>query len=971
MRIEELSAYELLEKREIPDISSTAYRLRHKKTGARIALLSNEDENKVFYIGFRTPPEDSTGVAHILEHSTLCGSRDFPVKDPFVELVKGSLNTFLNAMTYPDKTMYPVASCNDKDFRNLMHVYLDAVFYPNVYDNESIFRQEGWHYEFDEEDNLIVNGVVYNEMKGALSSPEDILSREIMNSLYPDTCYGVESGGDPEFIPDLTYEQFLDFHRAYYHPSNSYIYLYGNMDMVERLEYLDREYLSKFEPREVDSTIGFQKPFEKPVHVAKACPLGEGENADENTFLSLNVTLKDSLDRDMYLAFQILDYALCSAPGAPLKKALVERGIGKDVYSSYENGILQPYFSIVAKDTQLEKEEAFLSTIREVLEEIVKNGFDKKSLLAGINHYEFRYREADFGEFPKGLMLGLQCMDSWLYDDEKPFVHIEANDTFARLRKLVESDYFEKLVETWILQNPHRSVVTVCPKEGVEEEREEKLRKRLEDTKKNLTEAELEQIRETFRKLREFQEQEDSKENLAKLPLLTREDLKREALPLTNREVTIGGAKGLWHDINTNGIGYLRLAFSMDELPEEYYPYAALLKGILALVDTEKHTYGDLNSELDLATGGFGVTYGIYSNVQKPGEYAVDLELKTKYLYNRTADAMALAEEVLFTSKLRDYNRILEVLEELRSQMQGSMLSYGHQVAFGRLAAAITPDGVIREKMSGLELYRFVSELVENYESRKEELASKLEETAKMVLRPENLFVDFTGEKEGLDALEDSLHHLCGRLYDEPVTKAHYEPKLLEAGEGLMTSGQVQYVCRAGDFRKKGLPYTGALRVLRVLMGYDYLWVNIRVKGGAYGCMSNFSRTGVCSFATYRDPHLKNSIKIFEEAPEAIASWDADERGMTQLIIGTFSDMDTPLTPSAKGSRSYTAYKTGLTIEDIQKERNEVLDCTPENIRALSAHLKAFLEDDKLCVVGNSNKIKENKDLFRVVSNLL
>jgi Zn-dependent M16 (insulinase) family peptidase len=409
----------------------------------------------------------------------------------------------------------------------------------------------------------------------------------------------------------------------------------------------------------------------------------------------------------------------------------------------------------------------------------------------------------------------------------------------------------------------------------------------------------------------------------------------------------------------------------MDDLPEEYYPYAALLKGILTMVDTADHTYGDLNNELDLATGGFGISYGVYPSVRNLGEYHVDLELKTKYLYDRTADAMKLTEEVLFTSKLRDYDRMLEILEELRSQIQGSLLSYGHQVAFGRLAAAITPDGVIREKMSGLEFYRFISDLVEHYDSRKEEMAGKLEETAKMLLRPENMFVDFTGEKTGLDALEETIAHLCGRLCTEPVTKAQYQPQLLEAGEGLMTSGQVQYVCRAGDFRKKGLPYTGALRVLKVLMGYDYLWVNIRVKGGAYGCMSSFSRTGVCSFATYRDPHLKNSIDIFEKAPEAIASWDADERGMTQLIIGTFSDMDTPLTPSAKGGRSYTAYKTGLTFEDIQKERDEVLDCRPENIRALSAHLKAFLEDDKLCVVGNSNKIKENRDLFRVVENLL
>ena len=424
-------AYEMIQQEELKGIRSRGCLLRHKKSGARVLLIENDDDNKVFSIGFRTPPKDSTGVPHIMEHSVLCGSKNFPAKDPFVELVKGSLNTFLNAMTYPDKTVYPVASCNDKDFQNLMHVYMDAVLYPNIYQHEEIFRQEGWSYKLDSpEGELQYNGVVYNEMKGAFSSPESVLDRVILNTLFPDTSYANESGGDPEYIPDLTYEQFLDFHRKYYHPSNSYIYLYGNMDMDEKLEWLDREYLCHFDKIEVDSEIRFQEPFGKMVERELPYSIASDESEADNTYLSYNKVIGTSLDRELYLAFQILDYALLSAPGAPLKKALTEAGIGKDIMGSYDNGVYQPIFSVISKNANAEQKEAFVEKIEEVLKEIVENGMDKKALEAGINYHEFRYREADFGSYPKGLMYGLQMLDSWLYDDEKPFIHIEALDVW-------------------------------------------------------------------------------------------------------------------------------------------------------------------------------------------------------------------------------------------------------------------------------------------------------------------------------------------------------------------------------------------------------------------------------------------------------------------------------------------------------------------------------------------------------------
>ena len=650
MRIEDLSAYEVIEKRQIADINSMTYLCRHKKTGARVALVSNDDENKVFYIGFRTPPKDSTGVAHILEHSVLCGSREFPVKDPFVELVKGSLNTFLNAMTYPDKTIYPLASCNDKDFQNLMHVYLDAVFYPNIYENESIFRQEGWHYELDESGELGLNGVVYNEMKGAFSSPDDVLMREISNSLYPHTTYGVESGGDPDVIPQLTYEQFLDFHRTYYHPSNSYIYLYGDMDMAEKLAYIDEHYLSAFDALEVDSEVGVEPAFDKPGRVEREYPISEGEDTEENSFLAWNLSVGNSLDRELYVAFQILDYVLCSVPGAPLKKALIERKIGKDVYSIYDNGIKQPFFSVVARGTSASREEEFGRVIRESLEKIVKEGFDEKALLSAINYFEFKYREADFGSYPKGLMYGLQVLDSWLYDESKPFIHIEANDTYALMRRRVKEGYFEELVKTWLLENPHNAMVVLKPQPGLGQRQEEALREKLAERKAQMSQEELQQVKDTLRALNEFREQEDKPEDLARIPLLTRADLKKEAAPLIYEERTLGDTPLIYHNLFTNGIGYLRLVFKCREIPGEYFPYIGVLRGVLGLLNTEHYSYGDLFNEINLVTGGMSPVQNTYENIYDSDEYTVTLELKTKALHENLEKALALMEEILLRS---------------------------------------------------------------------------------------------------------------------------------------------------------------------------------------------------------------------------------------------------------------------------------------------------------------------------------
>ena len=970
-KLERLSAYEILEQREITDINSMSVLLKHKKTGAKVALLANEDENKVFYIGFRTPPGDSTGVPHILEHSVLCGSEEFPVKDPFVELVKGSLNTFLNAMTYPDKTLYPVASCNEKDFQNLMHVYLDAVFYPNIYEKEAIFRQEGWHYELeDAAGELSINGVVYNEMKGAYSSADDVLETAIMNSLYPHTAYGVESGGDPDVIPELTYEEFLDFHRKYYHPSNSYIYLYGDMDMADKLEFIDQHYLNHFDAMTIDSEIRSEAENSGEKFVVKEYPLNEGEDAEENTYLSLNYSVGDSTDNELCMAFQILDYALCSAPGAPVKQALVDRGIGKDVYSIWDNGIKQPYFCFVAKGTSPDMQSAFLDTVQEVLEKIVEEGFDEKALLAALNYYEFKYREADFGSYPKGLMYGLQMLDSWLYDEKKPFVHIELLDVFKTLREKVKTGYYEQLIRTYLLENSHRSVVILKPVEGLLEKKEKELAEALAKKKAAMSEEEIQKILDTVAMLRVFQETEDDPEELARIPLLAREDLKKDAAVPVFEERLLGDTRLIFHDLFTNGIGYLRLIFKLDEIPGEYFGHIGLLKGCLGLLNTENYGYGDLFNEMNLITGGMAAVNNAYSKVFDPDVCSVTLELKTKALYGNLDKAVAMMREIMLTSDFTDEKRLKEILAEAKSRVQAQMMSGGHSVAAGRAMSYGSVSAMLSEELSGVPFYRLIADYEEHFEEKKGELIRKLQNLAKMIFRPENLIIDFVGEADVIPQLEQPVAQMKKALYTCPVEKAVYRPEPRRLNEGFMTAGQVQYVCRAGNFAKRGLVYTGALRVLKVMMGYEYLWTNVRVKGGAYGCMCRFGRTGESYFVSYRDPNLKKTIDVFEKAAEAIASYEGDERTITQYIIGAISELDTPMNPAAKGLYGLSAYMTGLTGEILQKERDELLSVTAEEIRGLTAYIRAFLEDDYLCVVGNAGKLKQDEKLFMKLENL-
>ena len=972
MTIHDLAEYEILDEHRVEDVQSDGFILRHKKSGARIAILSNNDDNKVFYIGFRTPPEDETGVPHIIEHTTLCGSKKFPVKDPFIELAKGSLNTFLNAMTYPDKTVYPVASCNDQDFKNLMDVYLDAVFNPNITKYEEIFKQEGWHYELTgKDDELKINGVVYNEMKGAYSSPDEVLSSQIYRSLFPDNTYSKDSGGNPEYIPKLTYEAYLDFYHKYYHPSNSYIYLYGDMDVVERLEWLDKEYLSLYDYKKVNSEINKQPAFDEIKNVEAQYSITMDDSQENKTYLSYNRVVGDTLDEMLYQAFDVLDYALVSSPGAPVKQALIDAGIGDDVYGSYDAGILQPVFSFVAKNANASQADEFESIIENTLKEVVKTGINKEALLAGINSSEFKFREADFGQFPKGLLFGLNCLDSWLFDDMKPFIHLECLGTFAKLRKAVDTDYFEKLIQEYLLDNTHGSSVTVKPKRGLGNEREEALAKELSDYKASLSDEEIKKLIEDTEHLKKYQEEPSSDEDLRKLPMLTRADMKKNAMPFSNIEDELLDVKVVRHDIESNGIDYISFLFDAGDFAQSELGYLGFFTNALGLVSTEKYSYTDLANATNIYTGGISTGTASHPDIKDRNNFVFKFEVKLKVLEKNLDKALELMEQMLLTSDFTDTKRLGELVAQIKARLQANLSSSGHLVAAMRSMSSFSRYALYQDELKGVAFYRSICHIEKELSESPKSVSDKLAAIAKKLFARNRMLISFTGNNEAYGNAKPSLEKVIAGFNKMSAVGNQAEVHFNTAKEAFIDASQIQYVAKTGDFICEGYEYTGALRLLRIILSYDYLWINVRVKGGAYGCMNTFLRSGESYFVSYRDPNLSDTLDVYDKIPEYIKSFSPDERDMTKYIIGTFSALDTLMNPEAKGSRSLSAYLEGITYEQIQKERNEILNAQPEDIRRLADLVEAVLKKDSICVIGNENMIKESAGLFENVEKLI
>jgi Zn-dependent M16 (insulinase) family peptidase len=950
----------------VDELKAEARLFLHEKSGAPLLYLSCNDDNKVFCIAFRTPPTDSSGIAHVMEHSALCGSERFPSKEPFVDLLKGSLQTFLNAFTSDDRTMYPVASRNDKDFLNLMNVYLDAVFFPKVKKVPEILMQEGWHYEVDEETgNLTYNGIVYNEMKGVYSSPQSVLYRTIQKSMYPDSTYANDSGGNPDHIPELTQEKFVAFHNQFYHPSNAMIYLYGNGNIEKHLEFLDKEYLNRFEKQTINAKVKPQPVLEKPKDVTAEYSVDLGESTAKKTFLSMNYLLPTDLENaERSYGLDLLTYILVGSEAGQLKRALLDAGIGLDVNCSFDSSILQPCFSIVVQNSEPEKKQKFLEVLETTLKKLVAEGIDRKIIEGAINRTEFTLREFQVSGFPKGLVLNMNILESWSYGGD-PLKHLRFEPILKNIRDGVPNNFFENLIQQYLLDNPSRGFVMLKPKQGLEKERSEKLAAKLADIKKSLSAEQLAAIKKEQQILLERQATPDKPEDVAKIPSLSIEDVDKKAEKIPFQKKDSNELRIINTDIDTNKIVYLTLYFKAKLKPIDVTSsYASLLSDVLGRIDTENYQYSDLNNEIDLHTGGISTGLTVY-NFKNKEDYDVRFTIRTKVMIPKLEKGIDLILEILNRSKFDNTARLKEIVQELRVGTEQSLMSQGHRFAQTRASAYFSQANTFRDRIGGIEYYKFLREI-----EKSEHLTDQLKNYAGLFLRKENLdFIAVTIDKENFDTISETIRNKFqsgivakkSELFLNETDTASYG----QLNEAVVIPSRVQYVVKSADYRKAGFEYSGKMLVLTNILRTGYLWNNIRVQGGAYGGGFSVDRSGVFSLWSYRDPHLKRTVDIYEGVADYLERLELSDEELTKAIIATIGSLDKPLTPADKGNRVSAMQLSGMTQDDIQQERSEVLSTTVEDLRKFAPMFREGMKQNNICVFGNEEKLNEDKNLFK------
>jgi Predicted Zn-dependent peptidases, insulinase-like len=971
INIDSLKAYTLIDTKELPEYNGTGYLLSHNKTKARVLLIDNDDTNKVFNIVFRTPNMTSKGIQHIIEHTVLCGSKKFPAKDPFIELAKGSLNTFLNAMTYSDKTCYPIASVNAKDFHNLMDVYLDAVFNPNIYEKEEIFKQEGWHYELTgPDDDITINGVVYNEMKGVYSSADNVAEAYINESLFPDSIYGKDSGGNPDIIPTLTREEYLDFHRNYYHPSNSFIYLYGNVDFEKELTYIDEEYLSGYDYLYVPSEIGLQKPFDKPKYVTGEYNISDDEDEKSMAYLSYNTVIGRTADVFKTTAIDILIKVLFTEPGAPVRQAILDAEICDDIDASFDTTLCQPAFSVMAKNADPEDEEKLISIIDNTLREIAEKGINKRAVEAAVNRFEFATREAGSGRYPRGLSAGLSGMETWLYDDKAVFDLFNMQPVYDYLRDALGKGYFEKIIIEDILENNHKTYVKVLPKKGLNKANEEKLASEMKALKASMSDEEISKLIQDTENLKKYQAEPSPAEDIEKIPMLKLDDIDKEARRFTYKKYEKDGQTLITTDRFSNGISYMSFNFDISDLDIDDVRTLGFASSLLKEVDTDNYSYSELSSEINMHTGGMNFSVNI-RDLYKLNDYRIVFSASFKVLDNKINEAVRLISEILFRSHLDDKKRIKENLAESTAYGKTYFVETGHLTGSNRALSYLFPHLAQNQYACDLDDYRWECGLLDKLEEKYPTLVEDISRIFGKIFRKSALTMNYTG-KLTADEVFDIVKPFIDQLSSEPmgdISKAKRVETEIK-NEGIKASSKVQYVASAANFKSAGLEFTGALNVLQIILSYDYLWNNVRVLGGAYGAMCGFKRNGEMYFASYRDPNLENTYDVYRKAYDYVSKFDSSDRDMLKYIIGTIAKIDSPMTPSMEGSYNYMGYENGYTDEMVQKSRDEILGCDQEAIRSLSKFIKLLSESNAICTIGNEYKLEECKDMFKTIESI-
>lgn len=965
-----IGGFKIKQNQFIQEVNSDVYLMVHEKSGAKLLYLDTTDDNKVFSIGFRTPPDNSKGTPHILEHSTLCGSRKFPLKEPFVELVKGSLNTFLNAMTWPDKTMYPVASRNAVDFHNLMDVYLDAVFYPNCIDDPQILMQEGWHYELEDKDSeLTYNGVVYNEMKGALSSGDAIMENFAMEKLFPDTTYGVESGGDPEVIPALSYKEFVEFYKKFYHPSNSYIFLYGDMDIEKTLNFIDSEYLSNFNEKKIDSQIKTQVPFKKREVINRKYGISESESTDKKAIHALYTAFNDHMSTLDSLAFEVLNYVLIEIEGAPLKKAVLDAELGSELSGSYTDGYKQPVWTIQLSGTDVNNQKKFEETIDETLRALALNGIDKSMLKAAINRIEFTLRENDYRGRPKGLFYGIRAMELWLYD-RNPMDALKYFDNLKQLKKFIDTNYFENLILKYVIKNNHQVLITMEPEKGLTEKKNALTAQKLEAFKNSLSEEQLNEIVENTKKLKVRQASKDSEDALKTIPLLERKDLKRIITEKKIKKDFVNGVDYLHYDVNTSGISYVRLFFNLFGINENDIFYANLLTSLLGSMDTQKYTYGELTRLENSNTGGINFSVMCFGDYNNSDKYVPTFEVGGKALTANNKCMVELLKEIICHTEYTERKRLKELILSEKTKWDMTVFDRGHLLTMNRLISYFSKTGEFTEKLA-LSYYYFLADLVNNYDKNYDEIVKKLESVSAKIFTRNNLTIEVIGNEKDSQSVKDLVKSLiCDMEIGEKNNKNSFEFNNDCYNEGFLTSGKVNYVSKGGNFKKYGFKYTGAVRVMETILRYDYLWKKVRVLGGAYGAFVQFSPNGNAVLCSYRDPNLKETLDVFKGIPDYLRNLKISEREMTKYVIGTMAAEEVQFTPSMLGDRAAADYFKGSTAEDRERIRNEIINCTLEDIHKLADLVESVINEPYLCVMGSEHKVKKSEEIFKKIRSL-
>lgn len=938
----------------VDELNLECYLFKHKKNNAKLLYIKNDDSNKVFYVAFKTPPQNSCGTPHILEHSVLCGSLKYPLKDPFNELSKSSLNTYLNALTYGDKTMYPVASCNDADFNNLVDVYLDAVFKPLIHENKYAFMQEGWHYNLEDLDApLKINGIVYNEMKGALSNTDSILFNAINESIYNEGTYGLSSGGDPKVIPNLSYEDFTDFHKKYYHPSNSYFYLYGDLDIFSYLKKIDENYLEGYEKFECDSSIKEPKKYGTDGEmIVKAYKPDDSKTLG---YFSYNILVGKCYDKNLNISLDILSNILSVNNNSPIKKALIEKGVCQEVEVFYNASYKDCYFSFVAKNLKKDDENEFKKIINETLDEIVSKGFDYKLVKSSVNVFEFFYREEDFGYKPTGLFYGTEIMKCWLHDENNPFEGINHLKCLENIKKEIPNAYFENLVKKYLINPKITSFVYLKPDNnfselGISEEQLLKI-------KESFTKEQLLNIIEEKNELLKYQNEEEI--HLDKIPTLDIKDIKKAPnIKIINKKDNL-----LHLSMDTKNILFSKIIINLDnceiDFSKDDLNYLGLLSGLLNRLGTVKYCYDDLQSEIFLNTG------GIYATLQSINKTKLEnyLIINGKCFIENADNMFDILEEIIFNTDFTNVKNLRDILQEHKSRLTNSLTTSSHLYAINRSNSYFKESGVFSDKTKGLDFYNFINKIDTDDENSLLDIYSNLKKIAHKIFNKKNVEIALCCNDCEFEAVKSKALSFI-ELFED---KKYLENKICKArniNEAFIINSAVNFNIKSGDFKKFGAKYSGSMNVLKSIISREYLWNNIRVKGGSYGCGCVISRSGVLNLYSYRDPKVAETYDCYNNISKFLKDTNIDDNIVKKYIIGAIREIDKPKSTDSTFSEVILRYLSEISIDIINTQRIEILETTSKDIKNYSEFFENIINQNYFCTIGVESEINNNKDIF-------